>query len=60
MLGAAQEAWLRDGLRSGAGWNLIAQQVFVMPVRRRMPGGEVKIGAGDAWGGYPEARALGE
>ncbi|MNL06096.1 Alkaline phosphatase D precursor [compost metagenome] len=57
MLGAAQEAWLAEGLRSGAGWNLIAQQVFVMPVRRRMPDGEVRMGAGDTWGGYPEARA---
>lgn len=57
MLGAAQEAWLADGLRSGAGWNLIAQQVFVMPVLRRMPDVQVRMGAGDTWGGYPEARA---
>ncbi|WP_292083209.1 MULTISPECIES: alkaline phosphatase [unclassified Brevundimonas] len=57
MLGAAQEAWLADGLRGGAAWNLIAQQVFVMPVRRLMPDGQVRMGAGDTWGGYPEARA---
>ena len=57
MLGAAQEAWLADGLRGGAGWNLIAQQVFVMPVRRRTPDGQVRMGAGDTWGGYPQARA---
>ena len=57
MLGAAQEAWLADGLRNEARWNLIAQQVFVMPVRRLMPNGEVRMGSGDTWGGYPEARA---
>lgn len=57
MLGAAQEGWLAEGLRNEAAWNLIAQQVFVMPVLRKAPSGEVRTGGGDTWGGYPEARA---
>ncbi|WP_374453846.1 alkaline phosphatase [Phenylobacterium sp.] len=57
MLGAQQEAWLAAGLRNDARWNLIAQQVFVMPTRRRAPDGSVGRGGTDTWNGYPAARA---
>ena len=57
MLGAQQEAWLAAGLRNSAGWNLIAQQVFVMPTRRRLPDGSLMQGGSDTWNGYPAARA---
>lgn len=56
MLGQAQEAWLDQGLANGARWNLIAQQVFVMPVLRKAADGTVTRGGTDAWGGYPDAR----
>lgn len=56
MLGAAQEAWLGEGLNNGARWNLIAQQVFVMPFVRRGSAGE-RIVSNDTWNGYPAARA---
>lgn len=52
MLGAAQEAWLRDGLREAqASWQVLAQQVFFAP--RRFPRGTLSM---DAWDGYPAAR----
>ena len=57
MLGAAQEAWLADGLRNQARWNLIAQQVLVMPMRRVTPDGVVMTDSGDSWDGYAQARA---
>ena len=58
MLGAAQEDWLAQGLRtSDARWNLIAQQVRVMPLRRRGPDGATLPVPTDAWSGYPAARA---
>ncbi|HEY9236312.1 MAG TPA: alkaline phosphatase D family protein [Phenylobacterium sp.] len=56
MLGAGQEAWLAAGLRNSAGWNLLAQQVFVMPYQRRLLDGSVQPGGTDTWSGYPEAR----
>ena len=56
MLGAAQEAWLGEGLRSEARWNLIAQQVFVMPVNRSFADGRFQPGGADTWNGYPAAR----
>ena len=52
MLGATQEAWLRDGLRAGQGrWQVLAQQVFFAP--RRFPRGTLSM---DSWDGYPAAR----
>jgi alkaline phosphatase D len=57
MLGAQQEAWLAAGLRNGARWNLIAQQVFVMPTQRRLSDGSLGRGGTDTWNGYPAARA---
>ena len=50
MLGAAQEAWLMDGL-GDATWQILAQQVLVMP--RELPGDLVNV---DKWDGTPAAR----
>ena len=53
MLGPAQEAWLTDGLaRSGATWQVLAQQVMMM--RRELPNGAISM---DKWDAYPAARA---
>lgn len=58
ILGAAQEAWLDQGLANKAGWNLIAQQVFVMPLYQAKPDGARTLRAGpDGWSGYPASRA---
>jgi alkaline phosphatase D len=52
MLGPAQEAWLREGLRAAQGrWQVLAQQVFFAP--RRFPRGTLSM---DSWDGYPAAR----
>jgi alkaline phosphatase D len=55
-LGAAQEAWLAQGLASGAGWNLLAQQVLMMPFDKRAPGATEPDFPTDTWSGYPDAR----
>jgi alkaline phosphatase D len=53
MLGAAQEAWLLENAAgSGAAWQVLAQQVMLMP--RRLGNGGVSM---DSWDGYPAARA---
>lgn len=57
MLGAAQEAWLGEGLRNGARWNLLAQQVRLMPFVRREGDGRLLAPPSDTWDGYPAARA---
>ncbi|RYG23786.1 MAG: alkaline phosphatase, partial [Burkholderiales bacterium] len=58
MLGETQEAWLAEGLNNTARWNLIAQQVWVMPLHDLQPDGTVaKRPAEDTWNGYPAARA---
>jgi len=58
ILGSAQEAWLGEGLNNPARWNLIAQQVWVMPLSDRQPDGTTRPrAAGDTWNGYPAARA---
>jgi alkaline phosphatase D len=55
MLGAAQEAWLLDGLhRSQATWNVLAQQV-IMCRADRDPGPELETSM-DNWNGYSPAR----
>jgi alkaline phosphatase D len=56
ILGSQQESWLSDGLSNSACWNLLAQQVMVMPFvyPRSRPTGRTNI---DAWSGYPAARA---
>jgi alkaline phosphatase D len=51
MLGAAQEAWLLDGLTdSPARWNILAQQI---PMMRRLLRGGISM---DKWDAYPAAR----
>lgn len=56
MLGSQQEAWLDRSLNDSARWNLLAQQVMVMPFTypRSRPDGRTNT---DSWSGYPEARA---
>ncbi len=55
MLGEKQEQWLHDSLgRSGARWNLIAQQTMMAQVDRR-PGAGADYWT-DGWDGYPRAR----
>ncbi len=55
LLGAAQEQWLAEGLsRSGARWNLIAQQTL-MAQSDRTPGAGQTFWT-DGWDGYPKAR----
>jgi len=57
MLGQAQEDWLDEGLGNEAYWNLLAQQVLVMPYDRNpSEGGEPDFGY-DSWDGYRPARA---
>jgi alkaline phosphatase D len=57
LLGTIQESWLGDGLVNGARWNLLAQQIRVMPfLRPNMTGVDV-LGSTDQWAGYPAARA---
>ena len=56
MMGAAQEAWLDRGLDNAAHWNLIAQQVMLMPYDARKDGGTAPVVAKDNWNGYPMAR----
>lgn len=58
MLGQAQEAWLGEGLRNGARWNLIAQQIFVMPLYTKGANDERQMRPGeDSWTGYAASRA---
>jgi alkaline phosphatase D len=57
MLGAAQEAWLFDGLaRSSARWNVLAQDVLMAQLRQRAPMLDVLGHWTDAWDGYPATR----
>jgi alkaline phosphatase D len=55
VLGATQETWLSEGLRNEARWNLIAQQVRMMPLLRA--GSDKPLALTDQWSGYPAARA---
>ena len=55
MLGRAQEQWLHQGLgRSGARWNVVAQQTLMTQADRR-PGEGADYWT-DGWDGYPRAR----
>ena len=55
MLGAAQEAWLKEGLsRGGTRWNLIAQQTLMAELDSGK--GEEHLFESDRWDGYPAAR----
>ncbi len=56
MLGAAQEAWLKEGLaRTRAQWTVIAQQTLMAQYDRKA--GPAQSFWTDGWDGYPAARA---
>ena len=56
MLGATQEAWLRDGFANTRGrWNVVAQQTL-MAQNDRAAGANQSFWT-DGWDGYPAARA---
>ncbi len=57
ILGAAQEAWLFDGLaRSRARWNVLAQDVLMAQLKQRVPLVDMVGHWTDAWDGYPATR----
>jgi alkaline phosphatase D len=56
MLGQAQEAWLDDGLGNAATWNLLAQQIIVMPIDLRHADAKEPVFGTDLWDGYRPAR----
>ena len=60
MIGPAEERWLAQGLRGGARWNGIAQQVMMMPLNRRTGDERETIYNVDSWAGYdaPRERVL--
>lgn len=55
-LGAVQENWLAEGLAGGSTWNLLAQQILMMPFDKRQPGAAEPVYGTDNWDGYPDAR----
>ena len=58
ILGAAQESWLASALSGESRWNLIAQQVWVLPLFERGEDGVLqRRPSTDTWTGYPAARA---
>lgn len=57
MLGHVQEAWLDEGLGNDRVWNLLAQQVIVMPFDVRAPGAARPVFETDLWDGYRPAKA---
>jgi len=60
MMGLPEEAWLAKGLRGGARWNGVAQQVMMMPVNRREGDEKEPRFNVDSWAGYnaPRERVL--
>ncbi|HYR84606.1 MAG TPA: alkaline phosphatase D family protein [Terriglobia bacterium] len=55
MMGAKQENWLMNGLRSSqARWNVLANQVMIADVAQPVAG--ARTFSMDKWGGYVEAR----
>ncbi|MEI9852922.1 MAG: alkaline phosphatase D family protein [Sphingomonas sp.] len=58
VLGAAQEAWLDANLgRKDAKWNVLAQQVMMMPLdRRRFDDEKEKLFNMDSWAAYDSPR----
>lgn len=58
IMGAQEERWLFDGLAHGERrWNLVANQVMMMPLDRRDRDGQPgEIWNMDSWAGYPAAR----
>jgi alkaline phosphatase D len=57
VLGEEQEKWLDQGLGGKAQWNLLAQQILVMPFDRRKADQNDPNLATDTWDGYRPARA---
>lgn len=55
ILGSHQEKWLGDGLSNQHSWNLLAQQVMVMPLLypEQRAAGRHNM---DSWSGYPASR----
>lgn len=57
IMGAQEERWLLDGLAHGtARWNLVANQVMMMPLDRRTSDEGPVTWNMDSWAGYPAAR----
>ena len=57
MIGAAQEAWLYDGLaKSSARWNVIAQDMMMTELKQITSAGDAAFWTDD-WNGYPMNRA---
>jgi alkaline phosphatase D len=57
VLGDAQQDWLTRALaEKNAHWNLIAQQIMVMPLNRATPDEAGEIRNLDSWAGYDVAR----
>jgi alkaline phosphatase D len=60
VMGAAEEQWLYDGLKKPAKWNLIAQQVMMLPLNRSKDAKAPPVYNMDSWAGYlsPRQRLL--
>lgn len=57
VIGRAQEKWLFDGLSgSKARWNVLAQQIMMMPMDRRLGDEPAPVFNLDSWNGYPKPR----
>jgi alkaline phosphatase D len=56
VLGKRQEAWLDEGLGNTAAWNLLAQQIIVMPINLRPAGAPEPRFPTDLWDGYRAPR----
>lgn len=56
ILGDAQHRWLETGLDNQFSWNLIAQQVVVMPYVLPTTAGKPSELGTDSWAGYPASR----
>ena len=57
MLGARQEAWLREGIaNSRAGWNILGGNVMMSQLLQKTENGEAAFWTDD-WNGYPGNRA---
>jgi alkaline phosphatase D len=57
IMGPVEERWLFDGLaQSSTRWNLIANQVMMMPLDRRYANQHAPVWNMDSWAGYPAAR----
>jgi alkaline phosphatase D len=55
IIGPAQQAWIEEGLGNHMRWNLLAQQVMVMPLLYppSRTAGRTNL---DSWSGYPASR----